>query len=142
MTAQTRDAVPPAGAGPFRAREMTISLTVKDLPASAAWYHDVAGFTIDRRIERDGAVRSVALSAGPVRLLLNQDDGKKGWERIKGEGFSLRFLTEQSVDEVAARIKAAGGTLDTEPADMPWGVRMFRVRDPDGYRIAVSSVAG
>ena len=30
-----------------------------------------------------------------------------------------------------------GGTLETEPADMPWGVRMFRLRDPDGFKALV-----
>jgi len=29
--------------------------------------------------------------------------------------------------------------IDTEPVDTPWGVRMFRLRDPDGFRFAISS---
>jgi uncharacterized glyoxalase superfamily protein PhnB len=122
----------------FRASTMTASITVKDLPTSVAWYRDALGFTVDREYERDGKVRSVAIVAGAVRLLLNQDDGGKGWDRVKGAGLSLQFITSQSVDAIANRIKAAGGTLETEPADMPWGVRMFRVRDPDGFRFAVS----
>jgi uncharacterized glyoxalase superfamily protein PhnB len=122
----------------FRARTMTSSLTVKDLPKSVAWYRDVVGFTVDREVERDGKLRSVAVVAGNVRLLLNQDDGAKGWDRTKAEGFSLQFITSQSVDELASRIKSAGGTLDSEPADMPWGVRMFRLRDPDGFKFAFS----
>ena len=117
---------------------MTASLTVKDLPASVAWYRDLMGFTVDREYERDGKLRSVAIVAGEVRLLLNQDDGAKGWDRVKGAGFSLQFITAQSVDDLANRIKSAGGTLESEPADMPWGVRMLRVKDPDGFRFAVS----
>lgn len=123
----------------FRAREMTASLTVQDLQKSLAWYRDVFGFTVDRRIERDGTLRAVALKAGAVRILLNQDDGAKGTDRVKGQGFSLQFITAQSVDEIANRIKAHGGSLETEPADMPWGVRSFRVRDPDGFKFAISS---
>jgi uncharacterized glyoxalase superfamily protein PhnB len=49
------------------------------------------------------------------------------------------ITTAQDVDELAAGIKERGGTLDAEPADMPWGPRVFRVRDPDGFRIAISS---
>lgn len=123
----------------FRAREMTASLTVKDLQKSVAWYRDVFGFTIDRRIERDGILRAVALKAGAIRILLNQDDGARGLDRAKGEGFSLQFITSQNVDEIANRIKTHGGSLETEPADMPWGVRSFRVRDPDGFKFAISS---
>jgi uncharacterized glyoxalase superfamily protein PhnB len=123
----------------FRAREMTASLTVKDLQKSLAWYRDLLGFTVDREIERDGKLRAVALKAGAIRILLNQDDGARGLDRVKGEGFSLQFITAQSVDDIANRIKSHGGSLDTEPADMPWGVRMFRVRDPDGFKFAISS---
>jgi len=123
----------------FHARALTASLTVKDLHKSVAWYRDVVGFTVDREHERDGKLRAVSIVAGNVRLLLNQDDGAKGWDRTKGEGFSLQFITTQSVDDLANRIRSAGGTLETEPADMPWGVRMFRVRDPDGFRFAFSA---
>ena len=123
----------------FRAREMTASLTVKDLEKSLAWYRDSLGFTVDRRMERDGKLRGVAIKAGAVRILLNQDDGAKGMNRTKGEGFSLQIITAQSVDEIANRIKSQGGSLDLEPTDMPWGARAFRVRDPDGFRFAISS---
>jgi len=123
----------------FRAREMTASLTVKDLQKSVAWYRDLLGFTVDREIERDGKLRAVALKAGAIRILLNQDDGARGFDRVKGEGFSLQFITTQSVDDIANRIKSGGGALETEPADMPWGVRAFRVRDPDGFKFAISS---
>ena len=116
-----------------------ISLTVKDLQKSLAWYTDVIGFTVDRKIERDGKLRGVALKAGTVRISINQDDGAKGWERVKGEGFSLTVTTRQSVDALAQGIRQRGGVLETEPADMPWGVRMFRLRDPDGYKLGISS---
>ena len=124
---------------PFHAEALSASLTVRDLRASVAWYRDALGFRVEREIQRDGELRSVAVSAGAARLLLNQDDGAKGADRQKGAGFSLMLTTRQSVDEVAARVRAHGGTIVTEPADMPWGARAFRVRDPDGFLFAVSS---
>jgi uncharacterized glyoxalase superfamily protein PhnB len=99
----------------------------------------VLGVTIDRKIEREGKLRSVALRAGIARISINQDDGAKGWDRIKGLGFSLNITTEQNIDKIANRIKELGGVLDTEPADMPWGSRLFRLKDPDGYKLAISS---
>ena len=122
----------------FRARALSNSLTVKDLAQSVAWYRDVVGFTVDQQYEREGKLRAVSLKAGSIRILLNQDDGGRGWDRTKGEGFSFQLTTAQSVDDIAKRIKANGGTLATEPADMPWGVRSFRLVDPDGYRLAIS----
>jgi uncharacterized glyoxalase superfamily protein PhnB len=123
----------------FNASAFSISLTVKDIAVSLAWYHDVLGFAIDRKIEREGKLRSVALKAGNARISINQDDGAKGWDRIKGQGFSLNIITEQNIDKVANRIKERGGILDTEPADMTWGVRLFRLKDPDGYKLGISS---
>ena len=123
----------------FHATMLSVSLTVKDLSKSLAWYHDVLGFTIDRKMERDGKLQAVALTAGNLRISINQDDGAKGWDRIKGEGFSLQITTEQNIDKIANRIKELGGTLESEPADTPWGSRMFRLKDPDGYKLAISS---
>jgi uncharacterized glyoxalase superfamily protein PhnB len=123
----------------FRARSLGVSMTVKDLQKSLMWYRDVVGFVVDRKMERDGKVRAVALKAGAVRILLNQDDGAKGWDRIKGQGISLMFTTTQTVDGIAQRIKKMGGTLETEPADMPWGARVFRVHDPDGFLLVIAS---
>jgi uncharacterized glyoxalase superfamily protein PhnB len=80
------------------------------------------------------------MKAGDVQLSINQDDGARGWDRVKGEGFSLRITTDQNVDEIANRIKELGGALDSEPADMPWGARIFRLRDPDGFKLTISSI--
>lgn len=137
-SAAPEDVANGAEAGMLRGRNLGVSLTVKDLQKSLAWYRDVVGFAVGRKIERDGKLRGVALKAGDVELSINQDDGAKGWTRIKGEGFSLRIVTDQSVDEIAERIKKSGHTLDTEPTDMPWGARIIRLRDPDGFKLSIS----
>src|SRR5690242_15286684 len=94
---------PPTRTGPepFVARTLSASLTVKDLERSLAWYQQVLGFIIDRKYERDGKLRAVALKAGDVLLLIGQDDGAKGLERVKGEGLSLTITTDQDVDAIA-----------------------------------------
>lgn len=122
----------------FRARSLSASLTVKDLQKSLAWYRDVVGFTVTQEYEREGKVRAVSLSAGVVKFLIGQDDGAKGLDRVKGDGFSLRLTTAQNVDELATRIKERGVTLETEPADLH-GARFFRLRDPDGFLLVISS---
>jgi uncharacterized glyoxalase superfamily protein PhnB len=126
----------------LRATTMGCSLTCKDVQASIRWYHDVLGFTVAQTFERDGKVAGAAMSAGDIRIILNQDDGKLGWDRIKGQGLYLQLNVEGpgDVDSAAARIKAAGGaTLLDEPADRPWGVRMFHFKDLDGFKLGVST---
>jgi uncharacterized glyoxalase superfamily protein PhnB len=44
----------------------------------------------------------------------------------------------QDVDMLARGMKERGGALMSEPADMPWGARMFMVKDPDGFKISIS----
>ena len=82
----------------------SVSITVKDIQKSAAWYQNVVGFGVDRTFERDGLPVLVALKAGDVRINLNQDDGAKGWDRIKGLGFSVNIWTTEDIDAIANRI--------------------------------------
>jgi uncharacterized glyoxalase superfamily protein PhnB len=93
---------------------------------------------VAQNYEREGRLRAVSLKAGVVQVLLTQDDGSKGSDRVKGAGFSLRITTAQNIDDFAARIKARGGVLESEPADA-FGMRVFRVRDPDGFMLVISS---
>src|SRR4051794_31691441 len=120
----------------FRARELAASLTVRDLEQSLAWYRDVMRFTVDQTHEREGQLFAASLKAGVVRILLTQDTGAKGFDRVKGEGFSLQFTTAQNIDELAAGIKERGGTLQSEPSDA-WGARVFRLLDPDGFKLVI-----
>lgn len=127
----------PADAEALDTRAVILSLTAKDLRTSIAWYRDVLGFTVEYETERDGKPSGAAIRSGCAKIFLNQDDGGRGWNRVKGEGFAITFDTAQDVDVIATRIKARGGSITMEPTDMPWGVRMLRVVDADGYRIAI-----
>jgi uncharacterized glyoxalase superfamily protein PhnB len=116
------------------------ALTADDLQKSIAWYRDVVGFTVDQSWEQDGKQVGVALIAGDVRINIFQDDGARGKDRAKGQGFRLYMSTVQNVDQIAARIKERGGTLESEPTDMPWGTRAFSLVDPDGFKLTISSM--
>jgi catechol 2,3-dioxygenase-like lactoylglutathione lyase family enzyme len=122
----------------FESTGLSVSLTVDDLGASLTWYRDVLGFAVERDFERGGVPFAVRMRAGSVALLLTQDNGARGSQRVKGEGLSIRFTTAQNIDDLAARAKASGAVLDSEPADIS-GMRAFRLRDPDGFRLVISS---
>jgi uncharacterized glyoxalase superfamily protein PhnB len=122
----------------FRARGVSASLAVKDLQKSLLWYRDKVGFFVDEKFEHRGKLNAVALKAGDVRILLSQDDGGTGWDRVKGAGFTLQFTTAQDIDALAEAIKQRGGRLDSEPQDVS-GTRMLRLRDPDGFRLVISA---
>ncbi|MBL0171331.1 MAG: VOC family protein [Gemmatimonadaceae bacterium] len=125
----------------LNATTLGCSITCKDLQASLRWYSDAIGFAVDQSFEYEGKVVAAVISAGDIRIVLNQDDGKLGWDRVKGQGFYLQINvpTPADVDATAARITASGWTLLSEPADRPWGARMFQFNDPDGFKLGVST---
>jgi uncharacterized glyoxalase superfamily protein PhnB len=125
----------------INATNLGCSITCKDLQASIRFYRDGIGFAVGETYENEGKVVAAVVSAGDCRIVLNQDDGKLGWDRIKGQGFYLQInvAAPADVDAAAARIKAAGGKLIDEPADRYWGVRMFQFNDLDGFKLGVST---
>jgi len=125
----------------INATNLGCSITCKDLQASIRFYRDGIGFAVGETYENEGKVVAAVVSAGDCRIVLNQDDGKLGWDRIKGQGFYLQInvAAPADVDAAAARIRAAGGKLIDEPADRYWGVRMFQFNDLDGFKLGVST---
>jgi catechol 2,3-dioxygenase-like lactoylglutathione lyase family enzyme len=124
----------------FRARTISASLFVKDLEKSVAWYRDKIGFFVDETFQRGGKVTGVALKAGDVRVLISQDDGGTGWDRVKGAGFTLQFTTAQDIDGLAEAIKERGGRVESD-GEVVGGRRVLRLRDPDGFKLVISSAA-
>jgi uncharacterized glyoxalase superfamily protein PhnB len=125
----------------INATNLGCSITCKDIDASIRFYREAIGFAVAHTFEHEGKVVAAVVAAGDCRIVLNQDDGKLGWDRIKGQGFYLQINVAGAadVDSAAVRIKAAGGTLLDEPADRPWGARMFQFKDPDGFKLGVST---
>ena len=125
----------------LNATHLGCSLTCKDLEASIRWYRDAVGFAVQQTFEDEGKVVAAVVGAGDIRIVLNQDDGKLGWDRIKGQGFYLQInvATAADVDAAAQRIKAAGSSLLSEPEDKYWGARMFQFLDLDGFKLGVST---
>lgn len=114
------------------------TITVDDLQKSIAFY-EALGFTVEERWEDNETLLGVMLRAGKSQVGLSQDDWQKGRERKKGVGMRLFMSTTQNVDEIAARAKAAGVRLDSEPHDTEWKSRAFEVTDPSGFLMTISS---
>ena len=114
------------------------SITVDDLQRSITFY-EALGFAIDERWEEGGKLLGVMLRAGKTQIGLTQDDWQKGRDRKKGIGMRLTMSTTQKVDEIAARAKAAGIQLKSEPHDTEWKTRAFEISDPSGFLLTIFS---
>ena len=101
----------------IHATNLGCSITCKDLEASIRFYRDGIGFGVAQTYERDGKVATAIVTAGDCRLVLNQDDGKLGWDRVKGQGFFLQInvagladavgVSRQSINELLRGRRAA-----------------------------------
>ena len=110
-----------------------LNLQVRDLSASRAFYTELLGLKVDERFDTPEIVvfdtNSIpfALSAAKVNL---HEAPQAGW------GMTL-WLDCDHVNELHARLQAAGATIITPPYDSPFG-RAFVFADSDGYRITAT----
>ena len=123
----------------LRLRSAMPALTVNDLETTIAWYRDVLGFVLVDEYRNEDKLVGASLEAGAVSFMFGQDDFAKGSDRQKGVGFRIYCESGQDIDQLAADIKARGGSLLSEPTDQPWGTRDLSVVDPDGFKISISS---
>jgi len=120
-----------------------IELFVDDIDASIRFYERALGFRLVRReadyasLERAGAV----LGLGSIAKLPADAPGP-GFTRarlagVRGAGVEIVL----EVDDVDAALEAVqrAGYRPVEPLrDRPWGLRDFRVADPDGYYLRIT----
>ena len=59
-------------------------------------------------------------------------------QQPSGQGVTLSFDWKHSVDELEARVRAAGGKVIDGPVDRPWNARELVVEDLNGYRLSFS----
>jgi len=76
-----------------------------------------------------------------VRFMLDTEETvrsfKEDWRRETGNqiGLALECESAAEVDEVYARMTAAGFAGEKEPWDAFWGQRYAQLRDPDGVPV-------
>ena len=123
----------------FRARTLGVSMTVKDLQKSLMWYRDVVGFVVDRK---NGARRKGAGRRSQSRRCPDPAQSRRRRQRVgpnQGAGHIPDVHDYPDRRRYCPAHQEMGGTLETEPADMPWGARVFRVHDPDGFLLVIAS---
>ncbi len=121
---------------------LRIELFVDDIDASIRFYERALGFRVTRR-EADYAsldAGDAVLGLGSIAKLPADGEGP-GFTRtrlagVRGAGVEI-VLEVRDPDAVLAVENAGYGVV--EPMrDRPWGLRDFRVADPDGYYLRIT----
>ena len=103
----------------------------EDIEASAEFYR-IVGLEFEKHRHGSGP-EHYAASNGTWTFELYPASSKFPASSSTRIGFAV-----DSCDGIADRLRAAGFSLDSAPADSPWGRRAVAV-DPDGHRVELSS---
>lgn len=127
---------------PTGAMRLRMELFVEDMDRSIAFYHDVLGFGLLRRDEGYASVRrgDVTFGIGPIAKLPDVGGYFTRPRLAKGRGLGVEIVLE--VEDIAAeyeRVLATGHPVGEPLQDRPWGLTDFRLTDPDGYYLRVTS---
>jgi lactoylglutathione lyase len=128
------------------ARHMTIrfELFVSDRDKSVDFYTSVLGFEV-RRLDGSYAM----LTYGDVVLGLGRQADLP--ETGEGPGFTQQrlaldhgagveiVLETPDLEALYERVQRSGYQLAAPMQDRPWGLRDFRVADPDGYYLRITT---
>jgi lactoylglutathione lyase len=122
---------------------LRIELFVDDLDTSIGFYAAL-GFAVERREHDYASLRwgDAVIGLGPIAKLPPSGPGP-GFTRerlagVRGAGTEI-VLEVDDLDVALAAVHAAGHALAEEPTDRPWGLRDFRLTDPDGYYLRLTT---
>ncbi len=116
---------------------LRLELFVEDMAVSIAFYTQVLAFEVARHeLEDYASLRwgNAVLGIGAVAKL--PEEGGYFGRDISScrQGLGVEIVLEvDDVEEWHARVGASGHPILEPLQDRPWGLRDFRIADPDGY---------
>jgi predicted enzyme related to lactoylglutathione lyase len=123
--------------------ELRLELFVEDMEASIAFYARVLVFDLARHEPGDYASLSrggVVLGICPVAKLPEKGGyfGRNISAQRRGLGVEI-VLEVDDVEWWSSRVAASGHPILEPLQDRPWGLKDFRISDPDGYYLRITS---
>lgn len=115
-----------------------ITLGVKDLEKSYAFYHEGLGLRTPRRPDQ-GMIYfqtgDTCLALYPLNKLAKNvgPDFPKDRSQFPGITIVLNTKTKEDVDEILKLAEKSGGTIEKSAQDVFWGGYSGYFSDPDGY---------
>jgi len=114
----------------MKVERIVANIATADIAAAKRFYEDVLG------LELLMDMGWIATYGGPARMKVQLSIMSEGGSSTPVPDISIEV---DDVDEALARMRAAGFTIEYGPADEPWSVRRFFVRDPFGKLVNILS---
>jgi len=111
-------------------RRIVANIATGDVAAAKRFYHDLLG--LDLLMD----LGFIVTYGNEAKMTVQVSIATEG-----GSGTTVPDLSIEvdDVDEVLARMRKARIAIEYGPADEPWGVRRFYVRDPFGKLVNILS---
>ncbi|HEY1340966.1 MAG TPA: VOC family protein [Bryobacteraceae bacterium] len=121
-------------------------LAYEDAPAAISFLRDAFGFEERYRMTMDdGRIGHAEVACQDDNVLflasLWKEVGQKSPKDLPGTHCQI-YCKVDDVDAHFRRAREGGATIIGEPADQPYGERMYRALDPEGHRWMFSAPIG
>ncbi|MBB6011113.1 catechol 2,3-dioxygenase-like lactoylglutathione lyase family enzyme [Aquamicrobium lusatiense] len=114
----------------MKVRRIIANIAAADLAAAKRFYGDVLG--LDLLMDHGWIATWGSTEQMPVQISFAVEGGS-------GTPVPDLSIEVDDVEAALAGMKAAGFAIEYGPADEPWGVRRFYVRDPFGRLVNILS---
>lgn len=118
-----------------------VELYVDEIEQSIQFYENIIGLELSGRNERCGRFNYDCFSLLLTAKSSLEDDhyfNKKANSNIKGNGFEL-IIVVNKLEDVYQRCLDASYLIEVDTETYPWGMRGFKIADPDGYFLRITS---
>lgn len=112
----------------MKVKRIVANIATPDAAKAKRFYHDVLG--LDLLMDHGWIATYGSDSEMTVQVSFAAEGGS-------GTPVPDLSIEVDNVDEAHARMKTAGFAVEYGPADEPWGVRRFYVRDPFGRLVNI-----
>ena len=111
-------------------RRIVANIAADDLQAAQLFYEDVLG--LERLMDHGWIVTYGSAAQMSLQVSVAREGGS-------GTPVPDLSIEVDDLEETLAKVRAAGFAVEYGPADEPWGVRRFYVRDPFGQLVNILS---
>lgn len=118
-----------------------VELYIRDIEESLKFYQDIIGLELYGRNERSARFNyncfSLLITSETI-LDENHYFKSSAKSEVRGNGFELIIVVEE-LEKVYQRCLDNNYPIEVEVEKYPWDMRGFKIADPDGYLLRVTS---